>query len=224
MLNQQIRQTILQVRSSLPKELNELLEQGAGEISALDIIERAKKTGDAMPDFNLFNQNGETVSLEELLNTGPLVITFYRGVWCPYCNLQLKVYADHIADIEATGAKLIAITPEKSDALDILKKSDVGSDLTEGIIENTPFDILRDEGNVLATAMGLVFELPISHQQLLSSLGVDLEVLTDDSSFTFPDPATYVIKPSGEIAWAFVPNNYRKRAEIDQILTALKAL
>lgn len=224
MLNQQIQETILQVRSSLPKELNVLIEQGAGEISALDILERAKQTGDTMPSFKLLNQNKVPVSLEQLLNMGPLVITFYRGIWCPYCNLQLKVYADHIADIEATGATLIAISPEKPDALALLKESGISSELTTRIIEDTPFDILRDESNALATAMGLVFELPDSHQQLLRRLGVDLETLTGDSSFTFPDPATYVIKPSGEIAWAFVPNNYRKRAEVDQILTALKSL
>jgi len=224
MLNHQIRETIQQVRSSLPAELNTLLEQGAGEISALDIIERAKKAGELMPDFEMTNQHGESTSLDKLLKNGPLVLTFYRGLWCPYCNLQLKAYADRLKDIEAAGATLVAISPEKPDALDLLKESDINPELTAGIIEDVPFDVLRDEHNALATEMGLVFNLPSSHQQLLSTLGLDIEALTDDSSFTFPDPATYVIKSSGEIAWAFVPNNYRKRAEVDQILNALTIL
>jgi peroxiredoxin len=224
MLNQQIRDTILNIRDMLPAELNALLEQGAGEISALNIIERAKKAGDLLPEFHLTNQNGEQRNLENYLTRGPLVVTFYRGVWCPYCNLQLKAYADAITQIEATGATLVAISPESPDASTILKSGGAAPELVADLMGTPPFDILQDKGNKLATAMGLVFELPVAHQQLLKTLGLDVEAITGDTSFTFPDPATYVINPSGEITWAFVPNNYRKRAEVDQILSALNTL
>lgn len=90
MLNQKIRATIAQFRQVLPAELSALIEQGAGEISALDFIERARKVGEAAPDFALPNQRGEQKRLADYLARGPLVLTFYRGVWCPYCNLQLK--------------------------------------------------------------------------------------------------------------------------------------
>jgi peroxiredoxin len=224
MLNQQIRNTILDIRNMLPAELNALVEQGAGEISALDIIERAKKVGDSMPEFSLTNQNGDKRNLENYLAAGPLVVTFYRGVWCPYCNLQLKAYSDSITEIEATGARLLAISPESPDAADILRNGEAAPELTADLMDLPPFDILQDSGNKLASDMGLVFELPVAHQQLLAKLGLDIEAVTGDSSFTFPDPATYVISPSGEITWAFVPNNYRKRAEVGQILSALNTL
>jgi len=224
MLNQKIRETIQHLRETLPAELTLLLEQGAGEISALDIIERAKKPDDQMPSFALKNQHGETRLLEDYLVKGSLILTFYRGVWCPYCNLQLKAYSERLTDMQKEGATLVAITPEKSGAVDILKKSGAPAEVTDMAVGQVTFDVLHDEGNGVAEALGLVFELPESHRQLLDSFGIDIQALTGDSSFTFPDPATYIIKPSGEIAWAFVPNNYRKRAEVDQIIEALRAI
>jgi len=220
-LNQKIRATIARFKHALPAELSAFIEQGAGEISALDVIERARKVGDAAPDFTLSNQRGEQRRLADYLLRGPLVLTFYRGVWCPYCNLQLKEYRDHLKEIEGAGATLVAITPEKSNALEILVGSGAYQDVLDMAITDVPFDVLHDAGSRVAEAFGLVFELPESHRQLLSMLNVDVTALTGDTTFTFPDPATYAIKPSGEIAWAFVPNNYRRRAEVAQIVDAL---
>lgn len=222
MLNNKIRNTIAQFRESLPADLSALIEQGAGEISALDIIERARKAGDSAPAFTLSDQRGEQKRLANYLARGPLVVTFYRGVWCPYCNLQLKEYGDHLKEIEGAGATLVAITPEKPNALEILTASDAPQDVLDMVVKDVPFDVLHDPGNRVAEAFGLVFELPESHRRLLSMLNVDVTALNGDASFTFPDPATYVIKPSGEIAWAFVPNNYRRRAEVAQIIEALR--
>ena len=222
MLNDKIRNTIAQFRESLPADLSALIEQGAGEISALDIIERARKAGDPGPAFTLSDQRGEQKRLADYLACGPLVVTFYRGVWCPYCNLQLKEYGDHLKEIEGEGATLVAITPEKPNALEILTASGAPQDVLDMAVKDVPFDVLHDPGNRVAEAFGLVFELPESHRRLLSMLNVDVTALNGDASFTFPDPATYVIKPSGEIAWAFVPNNYRRRAEVAQIIEALR--
>lgn len=223
MLNHRIRETIAQFRAELPVELSALIEQGAGEISALDVIERARKEGDKAPDFALANQRGERRRLADYLAHGPLVVTFYRGVWCPYCNLQLKEYGDRLGEIEAAGATLVAITPEKPNALEILVASGAPRDVLDMAVGELPFDVLHDAGSRVAEAFGLVFELPESHRRLLSMLNVDVTALTGETTFTFPDPATYVIKPSGEIVWAFVPNNYRRRAEVAQIVAALRA-
>lgn len=220
-LNAKIRDVIRQFRESLPAAASALIEQGAGEISALDIIERALKPGDKAPDFALKNQYGEKRRLRDYLENGPLVVTFYRGVWCPYCNLQLKEYNDHLAEIEAKGARLIAITPERPGAADILTKSGAPQDVLEMAVRNVDFDVLHDPENRVAAAFGLVFPLPESHRQLLRMINVDVEALNGDSSFGFPDPATYVIAGSGDVSWAFVPNNYRRRAEIYPILRAI---
>lgn len=222
MLNQKIRNTIVHFRQALPPEMSALIEQGAGEISALDFIERARKTGDNAPDFTLPNQYGEQKRLSDYLARGPLVLTFYRGIWCPYCNLQLKEYGNRLKDIEAAGGTLVAITPEKPNAFGILVDSGVPQDVLDMTAKHVPFDVLHDAGNRVAEAFGLVFALPESHRRLLAMLNVDVSALNGDTSFTFPDPATYVIKPSAEIAWTFVPNNYRRRAEVEQILDALR--
>lgn len=224
MLNQKIREVIARFRASLPAHMSALIEQGAGEISALDIIERSLKAGDKAPDFALVNQSGEPRRLTDYLAHGPLVVTFYRGVWCPYCNLQLKEYTDHLEAIEAQGAKLVAITPEKPNALDILTEGGASKELLDMAIKEVPFDVLHDPENRVARSFGVVFELPQSHREILSMSKVNVTALNGDDSFTFPDPATYVIKPSGEIAWAFVPNNYRRRAEVQQIIDALRAV
>lgn len=222
MLNQRIRDTIQKFRGQLPPDLTALIEQGAGEISALDIIERALKPGDTAPAFSLKNQNGGQRNLSGYLAQGPVVLTFYRGAWCPFCNLQLKEYNDRLDEITGAGATLIAITPEKPGAVDILADSGVRQDVIDMAVGNVGFDVLHDAGNRVAETFGLVFDLPESHRQLLKMLQVDVEKLNGDDSYTFPDPATYVIDTSGQITWAFVPNNYRKRAEVDQILDALR--
>jgi peroxiredoxin len=224
MLNQKIRATIEQIRDSMPPDISALIEQGAGEISALDISERALRPGDVIPDFTLLNQKGQAKSAKDYLARGPLVVTFYRGAWCPYCNLQVKEYSDQLDRIEAAGGTLIALTPEKPDAFDTLSKACVAQDFLDMVPRDVPFDVLQDEGNTVAEAFGLVFDLPESHRRLLEQLNIDLEAVNGERSYTFPDPATYVIAPSGEITWAFVPNNYRKRAEVADIVEAIEQI
>lgn len=224
MLNDQIRETIQMFRNTLPVEMLTLIEQGAGEISALDIIERSLRKGSFAPLFELTDQNGEIKSLQTYLEKGPLVLTFYRGAWCPYCNLQLKAYRDRLNEITATGASLVAVSPEKSGALSTLVATGVAKELTDMVTTKINFDVLYDEGSVLAEQYGLQFTLPESHQQLLEAFNVNVERLNGTNSYVFPDPATYVINTNGKISWSFVPNNYRKRAEVDDILLALDEL
>jgi peroxiredoxin len=224
MLNQKIRETIEMFRNELSPDLAALLEQGAGEISALDIIERAINVGDKAPTFTLNNQNQKPRSIADYLAKGPCVVTFYRGVWCPYCNLQLKEYADALPQIHEAGAQLVAISPEQPDAIDTLKAGDAPQAVVDMAVTGLPFDILYDQDSAVAKDFGLEFALPQAHRQLLKQTGVDIEAMTGSDTFVFPDPATYVIRTDGQVAWAYVPNNYRKRAEVDAILTAIKSI
>ena len=221
-LNEKIRNTIQGFREALPPEMTAQLEQGAGEISALDIVEGALRPVDSAPAFDLAAYGGGRRTLAGYLNSGPLVLTFYRGVWCPYCNLQLKEYHDRLHEITDIGTNIVALTPERPGALDQLKASGAPADIVAGAVTSVGFDVLHDEANALAREYGLVFELPESHRRVLAQIGVDLVAMTGDASVTFPDPATYVIEQSGRIAWAFVPNNYRKRAEVGAIVAALR--
>ncbi len=223
-LNAQIRQTMQTLRETLPLELSAMIEQGAGEISALEIVERAKKTGDDAPDFTLKNQKGEERTLSDYLIHGNVVLTFYRGNWCPYCNLQLAAYNARLDEIKAVGGCLVAVSPETPQAQEALLASDLPTEAKDTVIKNQDFDVLQDTDNVLAKQFGLVFELPDAHKKLLEVLKFDVEKANGNDSYAFPDPATYIIGKDGKIAWAFVPNNYRKRAEADDIIKALKSI
>ena len=223
-LNQQIRATIQMFREALPQEVGALIEQGAGEISALDIVENALKKGDDAPAFDLKKYGGGTGTLAGYLEEGPLVVTFYRGVWCPYCNLQLKEYEDRLSEITALGANLVAITPEKPGALETLAANGAPQEVIDGAVSSVSFDVLHDADNEIAKQFGLVFDLPDAHRTVLEQTGVDLLAMTGNDNFALADPATYVIAPDGKIFWAFIPNNYRKRAEVDDIKRALREL
>lgn len=122
------------------------------------------------------------------------------------------------------GPTLSPSRPERPGALDQLRISGAPADIVAGAVTSVGFDVLHDEGNALASQYGLVFEQPESHRRVHAQIGVDLVAMTGDASVTFPDPATYVIAESGRIAWAFVPNNYRKRAEVGAIVAALREL
>lgn len=224
LLNEQIRESIDFFRQELPPELVSLIEQGAGEISSLDIVERAVKVGDSSPGFTLKDRTGTPRSLSDYLQDGPVVLTFYRGIWCPFCNMQLAAYNKHRAEFEKYGAQLIAVTPESEHGLAALEASNAPQEAKDTAKMNIDFDILHDENTKVSSLYGLVFELPDVHKKVLEMLNLDVEKANGNSSYAFADPATYVIGTDGMIKWAYVPNNYRKRAEPTAIIEQLKTL
>jgi peroxiredoxin len=223
-LNAQIQQLIQTFRSTFTPEINTLVELGAGEISSMPIVENALKAGDKAPDFALENYDGAARSLADYLRAGPLVLTFYRGLWCPYCNLQLAAYNVRYADIKALGANLVAISSEGPDGAEAIKDSNLPQETKDTIISAPAFDVLYDANTSVAKQFGVAFTLPESHRKLLELFKVDVEKANGDNTFAFADPATYVIGQDGVIAWAYIPNNYRKRAEVDDILAQLRLL
>lgn len=126
---------------------------------------------DHVPDFSLPGVTGETISLLETLPSGPVVLTFYRGAWCPYCNIQLAAYEHALPAIAEAGGSLIAISPQKPD----------GS-LSMTVKNNLTFDVLSDTGNGVARKFGLVYTLPDDLKAAYSSFGVDLAAINGDDS------------------------------------------
>jgi len=176
-------------------------------------IEKALKTGDRAPDFTLPNPSGRPVSLSGLLRGGPAVVTFYRGGWCPYCNLQLRAYQRALGEITALGGRMIAISPQLPD----------GS-LTTAEMNELSFDVLSDVGNRVARSFGLVYALPDELRSALTSNGKALPGINGDDSWELPLPATYVIAPDRKIALAELELDYRERLEPDAIVAALRPL
>jgi peroxiredoxin len=190
-----------------------LYEAKIEELRASFAAEKTPRIGDMAPDFSLPDARGNPVSLSELLRLGPVAIAFYRGGWCPYCNLQLRAYQEILPQITASGARLVAISPQLPD----------GSLGTAEANELT-FDVLSDVGNVAASRFGLVYALPEELRAALRSNNKALPGINGDESWELPVPATYVVAPDGRVALAHVEVDYRRRLEPEAILAALKPL
>ncbi|MEP2024826.1 MAG: peroxiredoxin-like family protein [Reichenbachiella sp.] len=188
-----------------------------------DIINKAKsfkqgddalKVGEKAPFFELPNAEGKSVSLDTLLEKGPLVITFYRGDWCPYCNLQLRALQARLVEIRALGATLIAISPQMPD----------GS-MTKNEINELEFMVMSDQNAKVASKFGVAWEVPdflIEHMHVDRSL--DLEKINNGNGKILPIPATFVLGQDGIVKWNYVNVDYRTRSEPDEVIQALKNL
>ncbi|MCK4834696.1 MAG: AhpC/TSA family protein [Gammaproteobacteria bacterium] len=186
-------------------ELQNLIDTGQAE--------KALHSGKAFPDFILPNANQKLLSLNDLLSEGPLVISFYRGAWCPYCNLEINALQQHLPEITAAGARLVAISPQVPDK----SKDQVNS-------SQLTFEVLSDVGNKLAKQCGLVFTLPESLRPIYEAWQLDIPGHNADDGFELPMPATYIIGTDGLVHYAFVDMDYTKRLEPDIIIEQLKSL
>ena len=175
--------------------------------------EKALGTGDRAPEFTLQATDGNTVSLRSLLSKGPLVATFYRGVWCPYCNYDLQALEEVRSEIEARGASLVAISPQTPANN---RKSQRDNKLG--------FPILSDQGTVVAAEFGLRFSLPEDLVDVYNQFGNDLPKINNDPSWVLPMPARYVIGTDGVIAYAEVNPDYTQRPDPSELLPVLERL
>ena len=168
--------------------------------------------GDQSPLFQLPNAVNKIIALEDLLNAGPVVITFYRGNWCPYCNIILNAYQRILPDIKALGANLIAISSQNPDSsLDMQAK------------HNLEFEVLSDKDNLVAKQFTTIIKNSIEAVDEAQKLGVDFYSFYDDKSRDIPVPAVFVIDKNGTIIFAKTEGgDYRLRVEPAEILNALK--
>ncbi|MCG8669794.1 MAG: AhpC/TSA family protein [Pseudomonadales bacterium] len=199
--------------ANVPEDVQTLMGNATRALEASGLADKALTEGQQLPDAELINATGEKVQLSDLLNNGPLVITFYRGGWCPYCNLELRSYQRHLAEIRDTGATLVAITPELPDAsLSTAEKNELA------------FEVLSDINAAFAKQLGLVFALPEELRPVYKSFGIDLEEYNGEGQFELPMAATFVINGDGVVASAFVDADYTKRQEPSEVIAALKNL
>ncbi len=197
----------------VPADAKAVMARATEDLSKSGIVEQARGVGDQAPMFELTNALGETVTLPGLLKQGPVVLVWYRGGWCPYCNLTLRAYQEHLDEIGAAGATLVAISPELPDkSLGTKDANELG------------YQVLSDEGNRVANRYGVVFTLDPALRDVYRGFGIDLPEANGDGSWTLPLAATYVIGTDGEIKWAFVDADYTKRAEPSEVVAALHAI
>jgi peroxiredoxin len=181
------------------------------DLRATGILDRAAKAGDAFPaSANLRDAHGKAFDLRALIAAKPVILTFYRGGWCPYCNLELRAYQSLLADIHAAGAELVAVSPEIPDhSLTTTGKNDL------------TFTVLSDVGGELASALGIRFTLSDAVKPFYEKAGHALPDRNGDGAWALPMPATFVLEPGGRIVEAFIEPDYRMRLDPAKALEAL---
>lgn len=173
----------------------------------------ALKAGDTCPEFMLANAEGRLVNSVELLARGPVVLSFYRGKWCPYCVTELEALRDATPEIAASGGLLVAVTAE-----------DKGGALAAKRDRNLDFEILCDLENGLGLAFGLLFRVPPDFRDNYREIGVDFPLIYGNESWFLPVPATYVIDRKGIIRHGYINPDFRERMEPGEIVSVLKTL
>lgn len=200
------------VRQKAPENVFSTMEAATAKLAATGITDQALQLGQTMPDFELPDATGKLVSSSELRAQGLLLISFYRGNWCPYCNLELQALQAHLDKITAQGATLVAISPEAPDqSLTTQEKFDL------------KFPVLTDTGNTVARQFGLVFTLDESLRPIYDSFGIDVPTHNGDQTFELPIPATYLVAADGTVLNRFIDVDYRERLAPETALTWLQA-
>ena len=195
-----------------PAEQVAVFEEGITALRNTGMTAEAASVGDKAPGFELANAQGEPVSLAGLLEHGPVVLAWYRGGWCPYCNVELKALQAALPAIQERGATLVAISPETPEQIAATKER-----------HGLGFALLSDAGNETARAYGLVYTVSESVLDQLSGF-VDLAAHNGSESNELPLAATYVLNQEGIIQFAYVDADYRLRAEPRDLLAVLDQL
>ncbi|MEG3638471.1 peroxiredoxin-like family protein [Magnetococcus sp. PR-3] len=201
-----------QTLAKLPTEAVQFDESTQALVqSGLD--QNCLKVGEVAPEFVLPDVKGKMVELAYLLKQGPLILNFYRGGWCPYCNLELKALQIAMPWFEDYDANLVAISPQLPDAsLSTVEK------------DGLSYPVLSDVGNVIARKYGLVFAVEEALRPIYLRLGLDLPASNGDDSFELPMPGTFILDQQGVIRGAFVNADYKQRMEPTDIVMVLKQI
>lgn len=211
-MRQQFKRQTEKFKESASEDVQTKMNSAIEELEASD-EERGLRVGEKAPNFNLLGASGETVDLYEQLSKGNVVLTFYRGGWCPYCNMELRAYQEIVGDIHNQGAELIAISPEVPD-----------QSLTTQEKNNLKYYVLSDENNEVANQFNLVYQLPDYLIDVYKNRGNNLDKHNGDDTWMLPVPATYIINANGTIVFEYTKSDYKDRAEPSEVLEDLKRI
>lgn len=212
-LKEQLSTLKAQNLAKFPEDIKNILLDDLEKLSESGLIEAAPKAGGKLKDFTLPNHRGEKSSLASLREKGPVIVTFYRGGWCPYCNLELHAYQAVLQDIKAAGATLVAITPELPD-----------ESLTTSERHALEFEVLTDENSDFAREIGLVFTIDEKVRPIYESFGINIEKHNGKGQFDVPFAATFVVDVDGTVTYAFVEADYTLRADPVDVLKEVESL
>ena len=212
-LDQQLEEHEALTKENAPTIFVQTRAKAISDLEQSGLVENAVHEGQAAPDFTLPDATGQAVSLSALLNQGPVVLVFYRGEWCPYCNLTLRAYQKALPQIQQLGATLIAVSPQTPD-----------NSLTTVEKKELTFPVLSDLGNQVAREYGIVYKLDSEFDGVLTSFGVDVAKFNGDNSRELPASSTFIIDQSGLIRLAHITPDFTKRLDPTKIIEALEKI
>lgn len=212
-LTESLAKHAAQSAARIPQELQQVMREGIQDIKDSQLAEKALKKGDRLPNIALPNALGNLVSVNKLLESSNLVLTFYRGGWCPYCNLALKALQEILPEIKALDATLVAITPENPDnALTTIEKNELA------------FEVLTDADNKVASSLNLTYKLSDELIKIYKSFSIDLASSNGTASNELPIAATFIVNKEGMVVYNYFKEDYKLRAATEDILEVLKSL
>jgi peroxiredoxin len=199
------------IAAQYPARIRDTWDRDSASLGSRD-FSSAPAVGGQAPNFRLPDARGGEVELAELRASGPVVVVFYRGAWCPYCNLQLAAFQGALDDITAAGASLVAISPQTPD-----------SSLTQAERAGLEFHVLSDVGNQVAREYGLVFTQAETSTEVSREVGLELRDFNGDDSHELPAASTFVIARDGTVRFSSISGDYRWRVGPEEVLAALAA-
>lgn len=209
-LKQDISDYLAEWRKVVPADFQQLTEQYVATLATGATNETALRQGDHAPPVVLPDASGRIFDVADLLKLGPVILSFYRGSWCPFCNLELRAYQNALPDIRAAGASLVAVSPELPE--------------WSRPLETYDFIVLSDVGNLVARSFGLVHHVPADLRAATLSHGLDVAVRNGTpGDWILPVSATYAIDRDGSILFAHTEVDPRQRAEPSEIIAILNA-
>lgn len=199
------------MRVPLPRQ--RLIDRSIRALAATGLVEKAVREGQAAPRFELADANGRLLRLDDALAKGPVVLLFFRGVWCPFCNLTLRAYQERLADIGQHGASLIGVSPQSAEKLQRTAERN-----------RLQYPLLSDRGCQVAARFGLAFTVDEELQGLYSKVGHPLPDYNASADWMLPIPATYLLNRTGRVELAYINADFRSRLDPDKLLPKLAAL
>lgn len=180
------------------------------EIKTKNIEENSIQVGEHMPEFSLFNAYGKQISSRQILKKGKMVLAFYRGSWCPYCNLELKFLQDQLSLLKDKNTTLVAVSPQSTDhSLAMVEKN------------KFEFEVLTDVDNNLAQKLGIMFQLQDFVLPYYQNLGIEISEFNKNDENSLPVPAVFVVNENRMVIYKFLDVNYMNRVDIEELIKAL---
>ena len=212
-LKAELTATAEHLAAVLPASARHTIDAGIAAVHGAGLAQRSLRAGQPAPDFTLPDADGQPVSLSQLLAAGPVVLVFYRGNWCPYCNVQLRAYNQFLDEFKALGVALVAVSPQTPDLTALTAEE-----------KKLRFPVLSDVGNAVARQYGLAYFVGDAVYGALHGVGIDLAAYNGDDRGELPLTAAFVIAQDGTVAWAAVEADFKQRPDPTLLLAALAQL